>query len=161
MNLPQTTSEQADKRYIYRYYSRPLLIISLFVYGIATLVFAWLAITNKQVWVWLGVLVFFMAFLVYGWIALLDSQNKFVIVISQTGIYLPIIWKRESTMYLPFSSIRAIELIKLRRETMLKLSAGKEIRVISEACFPQRQDFKELIGILQKRSSIPFSGGSL
>ncbi len=162
MSLSQTTtSKQADKRYIYRHYSWTVIVFLLLVYGICILVFGWLAITNNQPWLWFGTLFFLIAFSFFCRIALLETRNKFVITVSHTGIYLPAIWKRGATVYLPFSSLSAIELIKLRRDTILKLSAGKELRIISEACFPQSKDFKELIGIVQKQSPIPFSEGSL
>ena len=159
MNLSQTiNSEQANTRYLYRYYSRTLIFGLLSIHGIVTLIFAWLAITNKQVGLWFGGFVFFTMFLYYAWIALLDTQNKFVITVSQTGIHLPIIWKRGSMVFLPFSSLTASEVIKIRKNTILKLSVGKKRYVVFESCFPQRQDFKALVRIVQKQSSLPLTG---
>ena len=154
------SSEQVDARYVYRFYSRTRIVVLLVVNGLVTLEFAWLAIASKQNWLWFGVFVFFIMFLYNGWVALLDAQNKFVITVSQTGIQVPIIWKRESKAYFPFSSIHAIELIKVRKDTILKLSMGKKIYVIFESYFAQRQDFKALLGILEKQTQIPVSGGS-
>ena len=158
MNLHQiTNSEQADKQFVYRYYPRVLIFVSLVVNGLVTLTFAWLAVASKQVWLWFCVFVFFTIFFYYGWVALLDTRKKFVITVSQTGIHVPVIWRIGSSAYLPFSSLSAIELIEVRKGTILKFSIGKKIHVIFESFFPQRQDFKELVGIVQQRSSGQFS----
>jgi hypothetical protein len=102
-----------------------------------------------------------MSILFYGWLAVLDTRNKFIIKVSPLGIYFPFWWKRGATDFLPFSSLSGVELIKVRKTTILKFSASKRIYFVSEIYFPQKQDFKELIGIVQKYSPIPFSSGSM
>jgi hypothetical protein len=159
MDFSQTiSSEWTQTEYAYRYFSRRFIIVSILWQAMFVLGFAWLAVKYREVLYLFGILFFSSSILLYGWLAVLDARNKFVIKVSPTGIYLPFFWKRGATDFLPFSALSGIELIKARKTTILKFSAGKKIRFVSEIYFPQKQDFKKLISIVQRYSPVPVSG---
>lgn len=158
---PTTSSEWTGTEYVYRYFSRRFLIVSILFQTMFFLGFAWLAVTYREVLFWFWALFLFISILFYSWLIVLDTQNKFIIKITPTGIYFPFWWKRGATDFLPFSSITNAELIKVRKTTILKFSASKRIYFASEFYFPQKNDFKELVSIVQTYLPIPLSGASL